>query len=99
MLRTLLPLSRACRALPGGRGLALPCSRLAPAARLTRLMSTPATTGASAVESQDDGEASVKSQDDGEASVDIHRKRPVPPLSFEKETLIFQSEVDMQEVA
>ncbi|CAE7210371.1 unnamed protein product, partial [Symbiodinium sp. CCMP2456] len=40
----------------------------------------------------------VESQDDGEASVDIHRKRPVPPLSFDKETLIFQSDVDMQEV-
>ncbi|CAE7531714.1 unnamed protein product [Symbiodinium natans] len=40
----------------------------------------------------------VESKDDSDASLDVHRKRPVPPLSFEKETLIFQSDVDMQEI-
>jgi len=34
----------------------------------------------------------------GSTSIDVHKKRPVRPLSFKEETLIFESEVDVKEV-
>ncbi|CAJ1342614.1 unnamed protein product [Effrenium voratum] len=36
---------------------------------------------------------------DRASSLNVHTKRPVPPLSFQEETLIFSSDVDVQEAA